>query len=146
MLLLLTGLRYVKVYIKTKLDKEGTLEGQTHIVHLAYRQYYRCHLEKNTGSLLFNLTEDVYKLMPWYTYGKIELSMDIFYFICIFVMMLAIDVNLSIITVLCVLISLWCANSLSGKLAKAKNEQQELDSILNQQMINSGKCINPTAS
>lgn len=142
LLLLLTGLRYVKVYIKTKLDKEGTLEGQTHIVHLAYRQYYRCHLEKNTGSLLFNLTEDVYKLMPWYTYGKIELSMDIFYFICIFVMMLAIDVNLSIITVLCVLISLWCANSLSGKLAKAKNEQQELDSILNQQMINSGKCIN----
>ena len=80
---LLAALRYIRVYIKTKLDKEGTLEGQSSIVHLVFIQYYRCSPEKNTGSLLYNLTEDVYKLMPWYTYGKIELTMNIFYFVCI---------------------------------------------------------------
>lgn len=139
--LLLAVLRYLKVYTKTKLDKEGTLEGQAQIVHLAFRKYYNDFYEKDIGGLLYNLTEDVYKLMPWYTYGKLELTMDIIYVVCIFLMMLAIDSTLSIITVLCIFISLGCANILSNKLAKVKNEQQKLNGELNQQMISSGMGI-----
>ena len=138
---LLSVLRYVKLYLKTRLEKEGTLEGQRYIVHLAFKNYYNHSIAQDTGSMLFNLTEDVYKLMPWFTYGKLELVLDFIFFVCIFVLMLNIDVYLSVISLICILVSLGCANLLSSKLAKAKDDQQKLSSELNQQMLNSGRNI-----
>lgn len=33
--------------------------------------------KENEGTLLYNLTEDTYKMMPWYTSGKSELTLEV---------------------------------------------------------------------
>lgn len=66
-------LKFLRSYVKNCLDNDGILEGQ----RLIFNQSLWHKTKENEGTLLYNLTEDTYKMMPWYTSGKSELTLEV---------------------------------------------------------------------
>lgn len=134
----LFALKYCKTYLQGRIDKEGTLEGQRFFFHHALSRLS----DIEEGDLLYNLTEDIYKMMPWYTSGKLDLVLESGSLICMIILMISVDIPLAIAALFLLLISLLISNVLSTRVAGAKSQQQLLNSRLNQFMVNAGRNIN----
>ena len=130
-------LRFLKSYVKNRLDHDGTLEGQRSIVEQALQH----KTKEPEGTLLYNLTEDVYKMMPWYTSGKLELILEGFYVAFMILLMMSMNFYLTGAAVLFLLISSLLANSCSMAFAKAENNRQKAKSVLNQYIVNTERNV-----
>lgn len=131
-------LRFLKSYVKNRLDNDGIMEGQRMIVE----QSLRHKTKENEGTILYNLTEDVYKMMPWYTSGKLELILEVLYVIFMIFLMMSINFYLTLIACLFLLISALLANSCSMSFSKAENNRQKAKGVLNQYIVNTERNIN----
>lgn len=140
--LLLAVLRYIRQYLETNLEKNGNLEGQAQAAKTILSREYHFFEKSSTGSLLYNLTEDMYELMPWYAYKRIQLVLEAVNLLCLYAFMLWTDIGLALAALALVGLSLWCAGALSDRMGNAKNEQLESNGVLNRYMLNAGKSIN----
>lgn len=140
--LLLALFRYIKQYLVANLTKSGGLEGQAQITrHVLSRDY--AFFERNeSGSILYNLTEDMYQCMPWHTCGRLQMLLETVNLLCLYSLMFRIDIILSVAALVLVALSLWLADWFSDNVGIAKNVQQESNSKMNQYMINVGRCRN----
>lgn len=64
-------LNYFKKYLETYLEKMGSFEGQSLVYDNVLNKKYKFIRNIETGKILYNLTDDMYSIMPWYVLGKI---------------------------------------------------------------------------
>lgn len=112
-------LKFLRSYVKNCLDNDGILEGQ----RLIFNQSLWHKTKENEGTLLYNLTEDTYKMMPWYTSGKSELTLEVLNVAFMIFLIMSINFYLTLIACFFLLISSWLANSCSIAFAKAENNR-----------------------
>lgn len=131
-------LKFLRSYVKNCLDNDGILEGQ----RLIFNQSLWHKTKENEGTLLYNLTEDTYKMMPWYTSGKSELTLEVLNVAFMIFLIMSINFYLTLIACFFLLISSWLANSCSIAFAKAENNRQKMKGFLNQYIVNTERNIN----
>lgn len=130
--------RFSRSYTKIRLDNDGSLEGQLLFTERALHQ----ESHQDEGVLLYHLTEDIYKMMPWYTSGKLELILEILNITMMIVFMISTNFVLTLVAVLLLIISSWAANDFSVKFANAESEKQAARGILTGRITNTEKNIN----
>ena len=131
-------LKFLRSYVKNCLDNDGILEGQ----RLIFNQSLWHKTKESEGTLLYNLTEDTYKMMPWYTSGKSELTLEVLNVAFMIFLIMSINFYLTLIACFFLLISSWLANSCSIAFAKAENNRQKMKGFLNQYIVNTERNIN----
>lgn len=134
-------LNYFKKYLEIYLEKMGSFEGQSiaYINILNKESDFLRNIE--TGKILYNLTDDVYSIMPWYTFGKMQYSLEILGLCVMTIFMLYIDMKLALISLFFVLLSIYLSSKFSNILGKIINEQKRMNEDLNQFVIESIKSI-----
>ena len=137
----LSAARYSKEYLKTSLEKNGNFEGQAQAAENVLNREYAFFEKNESGSILYHLTNDMYELMPWHTHGRLQLILEAFDLAGFCLFMFWTDAWLAAAALLLVILSLFLANRLSGRMGKYKNQQQAAGSRLNQYMLSTGKSI-----
>lgn len=134
-------LNYFKKYLETYLEKIGSFEGQSLVYDNVLNKKYKFIRNIETGKILYNLTDDMYSIMPWYVLGKIQYSLEILGLCVMTVFMLHIDMKLALVSLIFVLLSIYLSNKFSNILGKIINEQKLMNEDLNQFVIESIKSI-----
>ena len=134
-------LNYFKKYLETYLEKIGSFEGQSLVYDNVLNKKYKFIRNIETGKILYNLTDDMYNIMPWYVFGKMQYSLEILGLCVMTVFMLHIDMKLALVSLNFVLLSVYLSNKFSNILAKIINEQKLMNEDLNQFVIESIKSI-----
>ena len=134
-------LNYFKKYLETYLEKIGSFEGQSLVYDNVLNKKYKFIRNIETGKNLYNLTDDMYSIMPWYVLGKIQYSLEILGLCVMTVFMLHIDMKLALVSLIFVLLSIYLSNKFSNILGKIINEQKLMNEDLNQFVIESIKSI-----
>lgn len=116
-------LNYFKKYLETYLEKIGSFEGQSLVYDNVLNKKYKFIRNIETGKILYNLTDDMYSIMPWYVLGKIQYSLEILGLCVMTVFMLHIDMKLALVSLIFVLLSIYLSNKFSNILGKIINEQ-----------------------
>ena len=134
-------LNYFKKYLETYLEKIGSFEGQSLVYDNVLNKKYKFIRNIETGKILYNLTDDMYNIMPWYVFGKMQYSLEILGLFVMTVFMLYIDMKLALVSLIFVLLSIYLSNKFSNILGKIINERKLINEDLNQFVIESIKSI-----
>lgn len=140
-LLCISYFNYVKKYIETYIEKKGNFEGQAIIYKNILKKEDGLFFKNGTGIILYNVTEDIYKMLPWYSIGKLKLYIEILIFSALSLYMIFINIKLGMITLLFIGTSIVIANILSSYVAKQMNLKQYANSELNQFLTETIKSI-----
>lgn len=139
-LLILFGCDLAKNYIGNVVEKEATLKMQTLLYKKALMKKEN-RVQKGTGEILYNLTEDMYKMMPWYTVGRMQLYISIIQLIVLIVYMLTVDWTIGMIALGLIGVSMICSNYMSKAISQQRDEKQQANAEISQFMIESIKNI-----
>lgn len=139
-LLLLFGCDLFKNYISILTKKEANLDVQTILYKKALKNKDYC-IQKGTGEVLYNLTEDIYKMMPWYTIGKIQLYMLVIQLVVLIVYMISVDFIIGSIALGFIGLSMLFSNYMSKSISKQNDAKQQANAEINQFMLETIKNI-----
>lgn len=139
-LLLLFGCDLIKNYIGTLVKKEANFEMQTILYEKALKQESN-RTQKGTGEVLYNLTEDIYQMMPWYTIGKIQLYMSVIQLAVLLAYMLYVDPIIGSIALGFIGVSILFSNYMSRSVSKQNDARQQANAEINQFMLETIKNI-----
>lgn len=131
----LFGLNYGKKYLQSLIEKRGSFEGQAALFGNVLDKKEQLLAKKGTGILLYNLTEDVYTMLPWYSLGRIQLGLEIFSLAVLAAYMLWMDVITGGIALALIGLSLLLAHKMSVLLSRRANESQKLQAELQQFLV-----------
>lgn len=132
---------YRKNKIENYMEKKGNFEGQIDIYQKLLKKDMSFFKERETGVLLYNITNDLYEAVPWYSYGKIQCSLEIINLLIIFIFMMYTEIYLSLVVVILIALSMLLANKISMSLGKRINEKQKINADINQFMIETMKSM-----
>ena len=132
---------YGKKYLETYIEKRGNFEGQAIVYKSILEKGDKVLFENGTGTTLYNVTEDIYQMLPWFSIGRIKLYIEILGLIILGMYMLSVNIKLGIIALSLIGVSIIVANFVSKYVAMQMNLKQFANSKLNQSLTETIKSI-----
>lgn len=132
---------YLKKYLATYIEKRGNFEGQAILYNTVLKKGSDLLFKNGTGTTLYNVTGDIYVMLPWFSVGRLKLYIEVLGLLALGSYMLFVNVELGMITSLLIGISIIIANILSKYFSRQMNAKQFANSELNQSLTETIKGI-----
>lgn len=132
---------YLKKYLAAYIEKRGNFEGQAILYQHILEKGNDLLFKNGTGTTLYNVTSDIYVMLPWFSLGRLKLYIEISGLLVLGSYMLFVNIELGIITSLLIGISIAIANILSKYLSRQMNAKQFANSELSQSFTETIKGI-----
>lgn len=139
--LTISVLRYIKKYLEICIEKSGTFEGQINEYKNILENGNLITVNNGTGEVLYDITENIYNMLSWFSLGKIKLFIEIINCVLFALYALYIDLEIGLVIFLLILISIFLSDFFSKFVSKQMKEKQDINAEMNQFMIETLKGI-----
>lgn len=131
LLTIVTAFHWASDDLEERIKKEAMFEVQSDWVSAALTsaQYV------DSGEALYQYTDDIYEMVPWYASGQIKMQMEVVMIVALAAYMATVDVVMAMIAFLLFGSGMLISKTVSHVFGEIRNEKQKKNARLNQTLI-----------